>query len=203
METLQQLVDQFVQKHDLEAPVGVRVLDLISEVGELAKESNTITGYGKRPFEPSDNWGHELGDITFSLLCLANSTGVDLETTLRQALARMEWRIKLQGSAGNPIEAREPLTTRLRTGLRTVLRDNDQIFWTDDQLDGFLAVHESPKRPIQFWGATCGAIDEILAREPLPDMSEERLAKYRQLRGNAEEQLGNCIRALALLQGQG
>lgn len=104
MNDLQQLVDKFVQKHDLEAPVGARIHDLTSEVGELAKESNTITRYGKRPFAPSDNWSGELGDIMFSLLCLANSTGVDLETVLRQALARMERRIELYGSAGNPDE---------------------------------------------------------------------------------------------------
>ncbi|MGB3635550.1 MAG: MazG nucleotide pyrophosphohydrolase domain-containing protein [Rubrobacteraceae bacterium] len=66
-------------------------MDLPSEVGELSKEYLKDTNYGREPFDgPSDSWQDELGDVLFSLACLANSTGVNLEVALREALDKYE-----------------------------------------------------------------------------------------------------------------
>jgi NTP pyrophosphatase (non-canonical NTP hydrolase) len=98
----QQTVANFVAEHGIEAPVQARLLDLSSEVGELSKEYLKSTDYGRKPFEkPPDDWQDELGDVLFSLVCLANGTGVNLETALQRALDKYEDRLRHGGDAGS------------------------------------------------------------------------------------------------------
>lgn len=98
----QQTVASFVAGHGIEAPVQARLLDPSSEVGELAKEALKATDYGRRPFEePPDGWEDEMGDVLFSLVCLANSTGVDLEVALQRALDKYEARLRRGADAGS------------------------------------------------------------------------------------------------------
>ncbi len=61
-------------------------LDLVSEVGELTKEVLRATNYGRESFHPTEEWSGELGDILFSLACVANSTGLELKMALSEAL---------------------------------------------------------------------------------------------------------------------
>jgi NTP pyrophosphatase (non-canonical NTP hydrolase) len=88
MSTLQRTVASFVEEAGIEASVEARLLDLASEVGELSKEVLKATNYGRAPFHPSGRWAGELGDVLFCLVCLANSTGVDLEAALDGALGK-------------------------------------------------------------------------------------------------------------------
>jgi NTP pyrophosphatase (non-canonical NTP hydrolase) len=97
----QEAVARFVERHQLETSVEVRTLDLVSEVGELAKEVLKGTAYGREPFAPTDAWTGELGDAFFSLLCVANGTGVDLEAALQEAMAQYERRVALRGDLGS------------------------------------------------------------------------------------------------------
>jgi NTP pyrophosphatase (non-canonical NTP hydrolase) len=99
--SLQGSVAAFVDEYGLEAPVHARALDLASEVGELAKEILDGTNYGRAPFEAPGGWTAELGDALFSLICLANSTGVDLEVALAGALEKYRERLALGGDAGS------------------------------------------------------------------------------------------------------
>jgi NTP pyrophosphatase (non-canonical NTP hydrolase) len=94
-------VGLFVAAHDIDAPVEARLLDLVSEVGELAKEVLKGSGYGRAPFAPPEGWDGELADALFALLCLANSTGVDLDTALTAALAKYADRLATRGDAGS------------------------------------------------------------------------------------------------------
>ncbi len=98
---LQQAVAEFVTAHGLETSTEARLLDLVSEVGELAKEALKATGYGREAFAPTEAWADELGDTLFSLICVANGTGIDLETSLRAALEKYEQRLRLRGAAGS------------------------------------------------------------------------------------------------------
>jgi len=59
------------------------------------------SGYGERPFEPTSGWRNELGDAFFSLICVANSTGVSLEVALQEALNKYERRFALKGDLGS------------------------------------------------------------------------------------------------------
>jgi NTP pyrophosphatase (non-canonical NTP hydrolase) len=98
---LQRGVASFVAAHGLEIPLELRLLDLVSEVGELAKEPLTATDYGQRPFEAGDDWASELGDALFSLICLANSSGVDLQAALAATLDKYAARLTRSGTAAS------------------------------------------------------------------------------------------------------
>jgi NTP pyrophosphatase (non-canonical NTP hydrolase) len=101
MYAAQQAVAEFVQRHSLETDVEHRLLDLVSEVGELAKEVLKGTQYGRIPATLAPNWQTELGDVLFSLLCLGNTTNVDLENALREALEKYEQRLAARRDAGS------------------------------------------------------------------------------------------------------
>lgn len=94
-------VGLFVATHDIDTPVEARLLDLVSEVGELAKEVLKGSAYGRTPFAPPEGWDGELADALFALLCLANSTGVDLDAALAAALAKYADRLAARGDAGS------------------------------------------------------------------------------------------------------
>lgn len=95
---IQRRVADFVDRNQLEIPVEYRTLDLVSEVGELAKEVLEASRYGDEGFEPSPAWEEEMGDALFSLVCLANSTGVDLERALKGALRKYRSRMDTDGN---------------------------------------------------------------------------------------------------------
>ena len=62
---------------------------LTEEVGEVARI--IARRYGEQSEKPSDedkNLADELADVLFVLLCLANQTGVDMETALQQNLLK-------------------------------------------------------------------------------------------------------------------
>ncbi|MBI3244306.1 MAG: nucleotide pyrophosphohydrolase [Chloroflexi bacterium] len=99
--TFQQTVSRFVQAHNLEAPVHARLLDLTSEVGELAKEALKGSNYGHESFQPTASWESELADGFFSLICLANSTGVNMEAALAGALEKYQARLAAAGDSGS------------------------------------------------------------------------------------------------------
>lgn len=97
----QKKVNEFVEKFDLETTVESRMLDLVSETGELSKEILKGTDYGKKPFEKTGEFESELADAFFSLICIANSTKTDMEAGLDSALAKYEKRLKEKGNAGS------------------------------------------------------------------------------------------------------
>ena len=105
---MQERVRIFCEKHNMEAPVEHRVLDLVSEIGEVSKEILRMSDYGKRPPEFREEIRSELGDALYSLITVANSLDVDLEDALKLVLEKYERRLK-KGSAGseNELAAKE------------------------------------------------------------------------------------------------
>jgi NTP pyrophosphatase (non-canonical NTP hydrolase) len=70
----------------------VNVARLAEEVGEVARLVNHL--YGPKPKkadEAAQEMGEELADTLFVLICMANSQGIDLETSLQQVLDKV-WR---------------------------------------------------------------------------------------------------------------
>lgn len=89
----QERVAAFVADNDISAPPAYRLLDLASELGEVAKEINESTGYGTEqsaPTVPED----ELGDTLFALLALCSELDVDAESALDTALEKYEDRLR-------------------------------------------------------------------------------------------------------------
>lgn len=76
--------------------IGVRyfgeltnLAQLVEEVGELARVLSRT--YGEQSAKEGEQIGDasdEMADVLFVLICLANQTGVDLETALRKSLEK-------------------------------------------------------------------------------------------------------------------
>lgn len=98
VQSIQAKIVDFCRGFELDADIASRLLDLQSEVGELAKEALRRTDYGKKRFSPSVEWENELGDILFSLVCLANQSATDLASALSNALEKYEDRWEKKGS---------------------------------------------------------------------------------------------------------
>jgi NTP pyrophosphatase (non-canonical NTP hydrolase) len=96
----QQRVGDFVATHDIDAPPVYRLLDLVSEVGELAKDANESTDYGTSPGEVALS-EDELGDALFALLALAERVDLDADEALDTALAKYEDRLDEDDSPGS------------------------------------------------------------------------------------------------------
>ena len=101
MRAVHDRVKAFVKEHTISTDAGSRLLDLVSEVGELAKEHLSSSAYGKEDFRPTEAWEGEIGDVVFSLVCLANETDVDLDAALTRALEKYERRLHDKGDAGS------------------------------------------------------------------------------------------------------
>lgn len=96
----QQAVASFIQEHGMEAPPTYRLLDLVSELGELAKDAAESTGYGESPEELEIN-SDEIGDTLFALLALADELEIDTSDALDEALTKYENRIAESQSAAS------------------------------------------------------------------------------------------------------
>lgn len=68
---------EFAQKHNLSHTAGVYLLDLVCEIGEVAKELLLQSDYGARA--P----GGRMGDVVYSMCMLADAAGINLDTALR------------------------------------------------------------------------------------------------------------------------
>lgn len=101
MENWQQQAINFTQKHNLSHPPSVYALDLMSELGEVAKEILLATNYGERPFQFSPALQSELGDALYSLCQLATSADVDLDVAFTATLAKYEKRWQAKGHIGS------------------------------------------------------------------------------------------------------
>lgn len=87
---VQKIVDDWINEY------GVRYFDeltntaiLMEEVGEVARIM--ARRYGEQSEKASDkdkDLGDEMADVLFVLVCLANQTGIDLETAVRKNLEK-------------------------------------------------------------------------------------------------------------------
>ncbi|WP_254768586.1 MazG-like family protein [Salinilacihabitans rarus] len=96
----QDRVATFLETYDLDAAPENRVLDLVSEVGEVATEVNESTDYGASPDDVAVA-RDELGDALFSLLSVCEAVDVDASAALDEALAKYERRLSETGTAAS------------------------------------------------------------------------------------------------------
>ncbi|WP_432662198.1 MazG nucleotide pyrophosphohydrolase domain-containing protein [Wukongibacter baidiensis] len=98
---IQKKIEKFTNEKNLNISPNVRIIDLVSEVGEMAKEILKATDYGKKNFIANEDWQEEMGDVLFSLICLANSTDINLEESLYKVLKKYEERFNIKGDIGS------------------------------------------------------------------------------------------------------
>ena len=88
LKELQRDVDDWIQNH------GVRYFNELTNMAQLTEEVGEVARiiarrYGEQSEKESDknkDLGEELADVIFVTLCLANQTGVDLETAFYKKL---------------------------------------------------------------------------------------------------------------------
>lgn len=97
MKDIQKKVKLFCEKNELNSPIEHRVLDTMSELGEVAKEILKMSNYGDRPIKYNDNLKMELGDLLYSIITIANVFDIDLDEALNEVIRKYEQRM-LKGS---------------------------------------------------------------------------------------------------------
>jgi NTP pyrophosphatase (non-canonical NTP hydrolase) len=85
------------QRHEMGVPTVYRLLDVVSELGEVAKDAAESTDYGDSPAN-LDITTDEIGDVLFSLLALAEAAEID---ALEEALSKYDERITDSGTASS------------------------------------------------------------------------------------------------------
>lgn len=101
---MQKKVKEFNEKvncHTEKMPVCARLLDIQSELGELAKEYLKISNYGTINFELTDDFKLEFGDVLYSLISLAGELDINAEECLDMVLSKYKKRIEAKKSMGS------------------------------------------------------------------------------------------------------
>lgn len=96
----QERVSGFLENNDMQAPPEFRIMDFISEAGEVVKDAVKTADYG----ESRDNLGvkeDEIGDVLFSILAVADSLDIDAGEAFESAMKKYEERIAEKGDAGS------------------------------------------------------------------------------------------------------
>ena len=96
--TLQRKVRDFNLNRSISISRSCRILDLVSEVGEIAK-IEFLEEVNKH--QDLIKWQDELGDVLYSILCLIDQLNLDAEQILTSSLEKYECRFKLNGSFGS------------------------------------------------------------------------------------------------------
>ncbi len=94
MKKIQERVDQWIGsfKQGYFSPAEI-MLRLTEEVGELAREVNHNFGPKKKKVtEDEGEIALEMADVIFTIACLANSMGVDLDKAFGRMMEKMEKR---------------------------------------------------------------------------------------------------------------
>ena len=99
MKALQKRIKKYCKENNRESPPEHRLLDIMSELGEVSKEVLEMSNYGRESFEYNENIKLELGDLFYSLITFANSLDLDLEECLNLSLEKYNERPGM-GSSG-------------------------------------------------------------------------------------------------------
>jgi len=95
-ENIQKQVDDWVKQYEVGYWRSHEIMTrLAEEIGELAREINHLDGpKKKKPGEVPGDLGREIGDVIFTLVCLANSKGVDLDKAFQEVMDKCYGRDK-------------------------------------------------------------------------------------------------------------
>ena len=96
---------EFSQKRNFPHSPTVYVLDVLSELGEVAKEILLATNYGSQDAAMRPELSEELGDLLFSVCQLATAAEVDLEEAFTAVLHKYETRWQEKGHTGSETAA--------------------------------------------------------------------------------------------------
>lgn len=96
LKVYQQQIDDSVQPYETPYwhPLS-NLARLIEEVGEVSRILNHRFGdKPKKQNEEHADLGDELADIIYTILCIANSQGIEMDKPMRRAITKLETRDK-------------------------------------------------------------------------------------------------------------
>lgn len=96
MEKYQKELDKFFKKMDWPYWPPLSILArLTEETGEVARLLNHLYGHKpKKTTEEKQNLEEEIGDVIYTLICLANSQGINLDKAIKKSLDKVKTRDK-------------------------------------------------------------------------------------------------------------
>lgn len=75
----------------------IRMLDIVSEVGELTKEIIKSNQYGKTSFQITNDLMLEMGDVLYAILSFCEENKIDSEQCLNMAIEKYRNRLIKKG----------------------------------------------------------------------------------------------------------
>ena len=87
--------------HKKPMPVYARILDIESEMGELAKEYLKHSRYGTEEFELTESFKEEFGDVLYAIISLANEVDINCGECLDIALNKLKTRMVNNNTMGS------------------------------------------------------------------------------------------------------
>ena len=88
LKEIQQIVNNWIKDHGGYWPPLSMISAIMEELGELAREVNSLEGYKpkKGSEKEKSNLGEELADLLFSLICVANYYKIDLSEEVEKII---------------------------------------------------------------------------------------------------------------------
>jgi len=87
LKEIQQTVNKWIKDHGGYWPPLSLICAIMEELGEVAREINSLEGYKpKKSNELVSYLGEELADLLFSIICIANHYKVDLGKELNNII---------------------------------------------------------------------------------------------------------------------
>ena len=94
---MQETVERFINKYQLNNKAEFRYIDLVSEIGELGKEILKGSDYETREYTNTADVESEIGDCLFSLLALCCGLDIEASKALESALNKYATRFDEKG----------------------------------------------------------------------------------------------------------
>jgi len=89
LDLIQNNVNDWIKNHGGYWPPLSMLASVMEEVGEISREINHLEGFKpKKPTETEGNLGQEIGDLLFSVICLANYYKINLGEEIKLVLQK-------------------------------------------------------------------------------------------------------------------
>ena len=99
---MQTMVQNFMRGCPQPMSIETCMLDIASELGELAKEVNIATSWSRYDdYKFRKNAKTELGQVAFTVLQLATLLDIDVESALEEVITEFRERYRKQGHTGS------------------------------------------------------------------------------------------------------
>lgn len=93
--------NDIIAKDQKPLSIFARLLDIESEMGELAKEYLKASEYGTEEFNISDDFKEEFSDVLYATISLANELNINCQECIDIVLQKLQKRIEKNNNMGS------------------------------------------------------------------------------------------------------